>query len=373
MSILERLYQVNLFSEKNGLENMRILCKRAGDPQNKFKTVHIAGTNGKGSVSTKIAAGFQLSGKKVGLFTSPHLKKFNERIKIDYCDISDELRDDYIQKAFDIAKGIPATYFELVTLTAFLYFADQKIDIAVLEAGLGGRLDATNVIHPLVSVITSISLEHTEILGDTVEAIAIEKAGIIKPNVPVVIGPTVPLNVIKEKTDLIFALSEIYNTFQEENNAVAEKAMLLLGIQPAIIKQALLANPPRRLEIHYGQVPIIFDGGHNEGGIKQLVIALERKYGWKRFHTLCSFGAAKNMRPCFELLKPVCETITLLPPAHPRLASIEMMSSLLPKGMTSTQVPFVNIQEMAKASQLPILVTGSFYIDFDSYLPKEKP
>lgn len=365
MDLLNKLYSINLFSEKNGLENMRRLCELAGNPERRFKTVHIAGSNGKGSVTTKIATGLQESGYRVGLFTSPHIDRFNERIKINGVDISDEDLETYLKKAFGLVESskIPATYFEVVTLLAFLYYADQAVDYVALEAGLGGRFDATNVCMPLVSVITSISLEHTEILGNTIEAITREKAGIIKPNVPIVIGPTVPEAIIREKTDLIEVVSGPFETFFEENNAVAKKALELLAIKPSAIEKALKATPICRMQVLFDEVPIIRDGSHNPGAIKELINALDKKRGWKRFHVMCSFSSNKDMRTCFELLQPVCETITLLRPTQPRLASIDRMEALLPSGLENTPATLSDLKKLSLKTGYPILITGSFYID----------
>lgn len=365
MDLLNKLYSVNLFSEKNGLENMERLCALANNPQHQFKTVHIAGSNGKGSVSTKIAAGLQESGYEVGLFTSPHIDKFNERIKINGVDISDDALQTYLKKAFDLveASKIPATYFEIVTLLAFLYYADQKVDYVVLEAGLGGRLDATNVCLPVVSVITSISLEHTEILGDTIEAITREKAGIIKPNVLIVIGPTVPESIIREKTDLVETIKGPFETFFEENNAVSRRAMEHLHLPADAIEKAMKATPVCRMQVLFDEVPIIRDGSHNPGAIKQLIIALKKKRDWSRFHVVCSFSSNKDIQTCLELLQPVSETMTLLRPTQARLASIEMMDALLPPGLNHTPATFAELKQMSRKTGYPILVTGSFYID----------
>lgn len=368
MELLNKLYSANLFAEKNGLENMLRLCAHTGHPERRFKSVHVAGSNGKGSVSTKIAAGLQESGYTVGLFTSPHITRFNERIKINGIDILDEDLEPYLKKAFQIAEecNVPATYFELVTLIAFLYYADQKVDYVVFEAGLGGRFDATNVITPEVSVITSICLEHTEILGSTIEKITEEKAGIIKSGVPIVIGPTVPVAVISQKTKLVEVVNGPFETFFEENNAVAERAMEILGINPSVIKDALKVTPPFRMEILKNEVTIIRDVGHNPGAIKQLLVALEKKHGWKRFHMICSFSANKDFKTCFELLKPACETMTLLEPTHTRLASVEAMVAALPEGMVNLKISFTKLKKLAKQTGYPILITGSFYIDMSA-------
>lgn len=183
-SIIKFLYGLQKFGMKFGLENIKKLCKSLRNPHQDYPIIHIAGTNGKGSTSAMIASVLTASGYKTGLYTSPHLLKFNERIRIDGDPISDKELITYSMMIRDEVKKTKATFFEATTAIAFKYFSDQKIDIAVIETGLGGRLDATNIVTPLISIITNIGLEHTEYLGSTTAKIAREKAGIIKPFVP---------------------------------------------------------------------------------------------------------------------------------------------------------------------------------------------
>lgn len=173
---------------KEGLDNSLALDKYFDHPHSRYKTIHVAGTNGKGSTSHLLAAILQQSGYKVGLYTSPHLVDFRERIRVNGQKISEQYVIDFVAKHKDSYESIHPSFFELTMMMAFCYFANQEIDIAVIEVGLGGRLDSTNIITPIVSVITNISLDHTQFLGDTLPKIAYEKAGIIKPHVPVVIG-----------------------------------------------------------------------------------------------------------------------------------------------------------------------------------------
>ncbi|MCB9033086.1 MAG: bifunctional folylpolyglutamate synthase/dihydrofolate synthase [Chitinophagales bacterium] len=173
---------------KKDLSNIVALCNFLNEPQEQFKSIHIAGTNGKGSVAHGLASIFQANGQKVGLYTSPHLKDFRERIKINgnYC--SEDFVIDFVAKIKPLLSEIQPSYFEITVAMAFDCFAQEQVDIAIIETGLGGRLDSTNIILPQLSVITNITLEHQDMLGDTIDAIAREKAGIIKPNIPVVIG-----------------------------------------------------------------------------------------------------------------------------------------------------------------------------------------
>lgn len=173
---------------KKDLTNTLKLCEFLGNPQEQFKSVHIAGTNGKGSTSNMLAAILQTSGYKTGLYTSPHLLDFRERIRINGDMIPENEVVEFVKQNKDFIEELKPSFFEVTVALAFLHFAERNVDIAVIETGLGGRLDSTNIIHPILSMITNISLDHTYILGDTLEAIAYEKAGIIKKDTPVVIS-----------------------------------------------------------------------------------------------------------------------------------------------------------------------------------------
>lgn len=177
---------------KEGLDNTITLDNHFDNPHNKFKTIHIGGTNGKGSCSHTIAAILQSAGYKVGLFTSPHLVDFRERIRINGVMIPEQYVVDFVENEKDFFEPLHPSFFELTTALAFKYFAENNVDIAVIEVGLGGRLDCTNIISPILSVITNIGFDHIQFLGNTLEKIASEKAGIIKNNTPAVIGETTP-------------------------------------------------------------------------------------------------------------------------------------------------------------------------------------
>lgn len=175
---------------KEGLDNTYLLDEHFGHPHRKFKSIHIAGTNGKGSCSHTLAAILQNDGYKVGLYTSPHIMDFRERIKINGECISKEYVIEFVNQEKSLFEKIHPSFFEVTTALAFKYFAEQHVDYAIIEVGLGGRLDCTNIITPILSIITNISFDHTNFLGNTLEKIAKEKAGIIKPNIPVIIGET---------------------------------------------------------------------------------------------------------------------------------------------------------------------------------------
>ena len=186
---------------KPGLENITKLCNFFGNPQEKLKMIHIGGTNGKGSTSNMLASVLQEQGYKVGLYNSPHLIDFTERIKINGVNCEKEFVFDFIQKLRNIPEEILPSFFEFTTIMAFEYFYQKKVDFAIIEVGLGGRLDSTNIIKPLVSAITNVDLDHQNILGETLEEIATEKAGIVKPNIPIISGDERDLvkNIIQQK------------------------------------------------------------------------------------------------------------------------------------------------------------------------------
>lgn len=219
---------------KPGLDNTIRLCNALGNPQNNFKCVHIAGTNGKGSTSHMLAAVLQQAGYKTGLYTSPHLIDFRERIKINGNDVSEAWVIDFVEKNIEIIEEVKPSFFEITVAMAFDYFAEQQVDIAIIETGLGGRLDSTNIITPLLSVITNISYDHMDLLGDTLPQIAYEKAGIIKPQVPVVIGErnaetdsVFTKKALQENSKIVFAedvwkveLASENNLFYNQSDAV---------------------------------------------------------------------------------------------------------------------------------------------------------
>jgi dihydrofolate synthase/folylpolyglutamate synthase len=235
-SQLPMFQRVGAAAYKADLNNTIAICSLLGNPENKFRSIHVAGTNGKGSTSHMLASILQEAGLKVGLYTSPHLKDFRERVKINGEMIPEEKVVEFVEKYKHDFEIIRPSFFEMTVGLAFDHFAQEKVDIAVIEVGLGGRLDSTNVITPLVSVITNISLDHTALLGNTPELIAGEKAGIIKDKVPVVIGETTPvtkpvfLAKAKEKNaEIIFAEEEYHATGVKQISE--EKLYLQLSIE----------------------------------------------------------------------------------------------------------------------------------------------
>ncbi|MBK8496951.1 MAG: bifunctional folylpolyglutamate synthase/dihydrofolate synthase [Chitinophagaceae bacterium] len=304
---------------KEDLHNTIALCNAINNPQTKFKCIHIAGTNGKGSTSHMLAAILQQAGYKTGLYTSPHLKDFRERIKINGEMISKEHVVDFVERTKTISEKIKPSFFELTVAMAFDHFEKQQVDIAVIETGLGGRLDSTNIISPILSIITNIGYDHMDILGDTLEKIATEKAGIIKPGIPVVIGEYLPetksifINKAKgSNAPIHFAADEFvvtnvhYNIqwlscditdtkhnstetfeldlnglYQTKNICTVLSAVEILkqqgfNIKSSTAKDALknvkdLTGLKGRWDVISDHPIIILDVAHNEDGIKQLL------------------------------------------------------------------------------------------------------
>ena len=288
---------------KKDLTNTHLLTAHLGNPQEKIKCIHVAGTNGKGSTSHMLASILQEAGYKVGLYTSPHLKDFRERVKINGKDISKEFVTDFINTHKSFFESNDMSFFEMSVGLAFDYFAKEKVDIAVIEVGMGGRLDATNVITPLVSVITNIGLDHTQFLGNTLEAIAFEKAGIIKPNIPIVIGEytlhTKPVFLAKAKectseiyfaSDLILETypSDLIGDYQMQNKKTVLQTIAVLNAQkefiitPENIQSGLLQVVRNTdLQGRWQQInefpKVICDTAHNKNGLEIVLKQIQKE------------------------------------------------------------------------------------------------
>jgi len=288
---------------KEDLTNIKLLAAHLDNPQTKLKCIHVAGTNGKGSTSHMLSSVLQEAGYKVGLYTSPHLKDFRERIKINGKEISEEFVIEFVAKHKDFFEANDMSFFEMSVGLAFDYFAVEKVDIAIIEVGLGGRLDATNIITPLVSVITNIGLDHTQFLGNTLEAIAGEKAGIIKPNVPVVIGEytdeikpvflakaeanNAPIYFASDLIDQIY-LSDLIGDYQFHNKKTVQQTISILNNEADFkvsieqLKEGLLHVVKNTgLQGRWQQLgenpKIICDTAHNKHGLSVVMNQLKNE------------------------------------------------------------------------------------------------
>jgi len=311
---------------KKDLSNTLKLAEHLNNPENKFKSVHVAGTNGKGSTSHILASVLQEAGYKVGLYTSPHLKDFRERIKINGQEVSKHFVIGFIKRNKDFFEANKLSFFEMTVGMAFDYFAKQNIDIAVVEVGLGGRLDSTNIVTPEVSIITNIGLDHTQFLGDTLEAIAFEKGGIIKPNIPVVIGETqketAPVFKSLAKScdsEILFAdqlVSEVYKSdligsYQSKNiKTVVQTVKQLQGkgfkISKKNIKQGLLKVVKNtgllgRWQILKERPKVVCDTGHNREGLIYVMQQLSNET-FESLHIVFGVVNDKDLRSILDLL-----------------------------------------------------------------------
>ncbi len=405
------------------LEGIRCLMKHLGDPQNNLKFIHVAGTNGKGSVCSFLQNIFTLTGKKCGKYTSPNLISVCERISIDGTEITEAELDPILEKVKIAAELVEAelseapTQFEIWTAAALLYFNEKKCDLVILETGLGGTRDATNVIPPpLAAVVTRLDLDHTEYLGDTLSAIATEKAGIIKQGTPLCV--TSPqedeaLEVLKNTCaglGVEFALAsqpeikgsegfrEIFDysspsgcicdavcgicgAYQPENAALATEVALKMGVDPKTIAKGIsLATNPARFEVLEDDPIVIYDGAHNKNGMAALAISLKRYFPrWSGATFIMAFMGDKDYESAFQELKNSdldrgSQFYTVKVLDNPRAAEPQALAAKLCElGFSATA--FESLDEAyntAKASGKPVIVCGSLYLYKDLYYVRKK-
>lgn len=368
-SVLNKLFSMRQFHIKLGLERIEKLLDYIGNPQDKLKCFHIAGSNGKGSTASFIASILMENGFKTALYTSPHFIKFNERIKINGEEICDEYIINFYNSIEKYVNSLEPTFFEITTAMAFKYFYDNNVDFAVIETGLGGRLDATNVINPIASLITSISLEHTHILGNTIEKIAYEKAGIIKKNSYVFSGllpddaekvirlraeemncKYFPLRsfVEKEKDYIRINLNDksykIYQTplkgyHQLINCGLAVKCLTTtiklndyFKINHGINKVIKNTGIQGRYEVVKDIPKIIFDSAHNPESVKIFLEEFVKEY-YSYSQRELIFGAMKdkNIEEMLKLLSPFFDNIYVTSIDSERAATIEELKSIADK------------------------------------------
>jgi len=316
------MYQrVGIVAYKKDLTNTLKLCEALGNPQNSFKSIHVAGTNGKGSTTHILSAIYQANGYKVGLYTSPHLVDFRERIKLNGEMCSKEFVVTFTQGIAPLIEEIQPSFFEITVAMAFAYFAEQQVDIAIIETGLGGRLDSTNIITPLACIITSIGYDHMDMLGDTLELIAAEKAGIIKEGVPIVYGniEAGPLSVIKNtavaKNAPIYCFNESNYTTDLSGNyqvwnigcAVKTASLLQKALPTTVDKIKFALQNVKQLTHLWGRWQqlsaeplIICDVGHNEEGFR--LISEQLRAADKHIHYVLGFVKDKDLSAIIPLI-----------------------------------------------------------------------
>ncbi|ADL07456.1 bifunctional folylpolyglutamate synthase/dihydrofolate synthase [Thermosediminibacter oceani] len=417
---LEFIHGMNRFGIKLGLQKITRLLQLLGNPHEGIKIIHVAGTNGKGSTCAMIDSILRAAGYRVGLYTSPYLEVFNERIRVNGRNIPDEdiaRLTEKVRKAIREMEargwGVP-TEFEVVTALGFMYFKEQNLDFLVLEVGMGGRYDATNVVTPLVSVITSISYDHQQYLGNTLEEIAREKCGIIKQGVPVVTAPqepeamrviedtcreqNCPLVKVEEKTRYrlldwglegqVFSLQTSRNTYdnlkikllgdhQLDNAATAVASVEALehyGInitRQAVEKGLLEARWPGRLEIMGRNPDVLIDGAHNPSGVGVLKSAILKYFPGKRVILVIGILKDKDYLKMLEEIIPVADAVVATRPDSPRaLEPNELEGSI--KSLNLEKMPEIYVREeveeaidtayeIAGASDV-IVFAGSLYL-----------
>ncbi len=404
---VDYLFGLQKYGIKFGLNSTANLLTRLGNPHRRLRCIHIAGTNGKGSTAAMLSGILKQHGLRVGLYTSPHLVRFTERFRIDDEEVSPERIFEIfgrVRRLIDDAE--PPTFFEVVTSMAFQYFAEEEVDWAILEVGMGGRLDATNVVQPEVCVITNISFDHEEYLGNTLGAIAREKAGIIKHRVPVVTGARQPLvQAILKATSLrleapLYRQGKDFRTKRNTDGSLryeglkrrfpslalnlagahqlSNAALALATIEVLENHGALKLNPenvqegflrvrwPARMEVLQEDPLILLDGAHNPHGAECLRDALKQIFPKRRLHLVLGIMADKDVRGILKRLLPLAETAILTQPRYARAANPEALRRLARPYIQKLYVvpdPESAIQQ-AKSLAAPedvICIAGSLY------------
>jgi dihydrofolate synthase / folylpolyglutamate synthase len=372
------LYSTQTAGIKLGLENVRRLLDALGSPHRQLACIHVAGTNGKGSVSAMLDSVGRAAGLRTGLYTSPHLVRFNERIQVS----GQAITDDEVLAGLNVIReaiascGCTPTFFEITTALGFLHFVNQQVDLAIMETGLGGRLDATNLITPLVSVITSIDLDHQKILGDSRAKIAREKAGIIKPGVPVVsITQSADVREVIDEVAASLGSPLTYTTepiadleiglagsHQRLNAAVARDALAVakLGISSNALKTGLKSVFwPGRFQALGDRLTI--DGAHNLAASQRLVQTWRECYPGASPTIVFGGLGDKELDKMLSALAPIAARFFLVPVNNPRAE--DPANIRFPSGISG--VVFPGVQEAVEAAKKlpePILVTGSLFL-----------
>lgn len=373
---------------KPGLDNITKLCAYFGNPQDKIKCIHIGGTNGKGSSSNMLASVLQEAGYKVGLYNSPHLIDFTERIKVNGKNCNKEFVFDFIQKLKNIPEDIRPSFFEFTTIMAFEYFYQQQVDYAIIEVGLGGRLDSTNIIKPLVSAITNVQLDHQNILGDTIEEIAAEKAGIIKKNTPIISGDEnepvkaiIREKAVKENAPFIDATllqsnlsSDLKGNYQQKNIRVVLAIVealrkLQIEITDNAVEKGLLHVHQNTSFIgrwfEFSKEPLtICDTGHNQAGLESVFSQLNSID--KHKHVILGFVNDKKIDDVMNLLPENSEFYFAKPSInrgrHPEdYENLLQEAKIFYKIFNSVQEAYLAAKERCTSKEM-IFIGGSNFV-----------
>ncbi|MCO6466497.1 MAG: bifunctional folylpolyglutamate synthase/dihydrofolate synthase [Bradyrhizobiaceae bacterium] len=421
--LLTELFGMTQAGFKPGLERITALCEFVGNPERTLTFIHVAGTNGKGSTSAMLASILQCAGYKVGLYTSPHIRVFNERVRINGKPISDGDIERLAKPLMSYASTIGGTFFEITTALALQWFAEQRAEVVVLETGLGGRLDATNIVTPILSVITYIDVDHVDYLGRSITGIAAEKAGIIKEGAPVVVGPQGRLASSDSTTDVE---EDIYNVFADRAQQLHSSITLardivnvevdairpdltmtvravtgdqlhyydvglagnhqagnvatvlaaipdlqrLLFITPDHVREGLLhvcenTGLEGRIQLLPMQPPLMLDVSHNPGGIRALHETLTQAgYADGSWHVVFGAMADKDILGMLQALRPLVSTLHLCSPHIPRAATTEALEQLAHAAGFQRVSVYPSVAAALERARMrgPALACGSFHV-----------
>ncbi len=389
-AVLERLAGLARFGVKPGLQRVSEALRRLDDPQRRFSSIHLAGTNGKGSTAALLACCLRAQGRKVGLYTSPHLCRFTERIVVSGVEIPHGALVRWAQRVF--ALDLPLTFFEVATVIAFSHFAEQGVELAVVETGLGGRLDATNVLSPLVAVLTRIDLDHQDVLGPDLAAIAREKAGIIKPRIIVISAPAAPevMHVVRDRCQRQGACLWIKDQdfqlrpqdaglhFEGQGTRLTGLRIALAGAHQhenaALCLAALSALHQQGIKIDWLKVPQalatalwpgrlewlgdhLLDGAHNPCGARALAAALDPQ---RRYCLIFGLLGVRSAPEILRPLLPLTSQVIFTTPRSPRAVDPRELSAHVPGSEVAASLE--DALALAEGTSEPKLITGSLYL-----------
>jgi dihydrofolate synthase/folylpolyglutamate synthase len=407
--LLNWLYSFEKFGIKLGLDRINQICKKLQNPQDKLNIIHVGGTNGKGTVCRLLGSILANSGYKVGIYTSPHLQRFTERFLINYKEISNKDVVKLIEKIRPIIEDMikkenTPTFFEIVTAIAFQYFYEESVEYAIIEVGLGGRFDATNIVNPDITIITNVSLEHQNILGNKIEDIAFEKAGIIKEGIPLITASSgkaldVIKKISKEKKSRMTVIdnnswkkisggvdwqeylingslkdyrikTSLIGNFQGENIAIALNAIETLQMNGLYVTEDSIyegiekTSNPGRMEIVDFEPIILLDGAHNVSGIKYLKNTLENDFIFEKVIIVFGILSDKKIEEILDIIMPIADIIILTKSKNKRAFDPNKLKDMIKNKEVIVKENIsdaINYARKISKKQDLICVTGSLF------------
>jgi dihydrofolate synthase / folylpolyglutamate synthase len=371
---LKTLFELKSNRVSNRVEDVRIICEAFGNPQSGYRIVHVTGTNGKGTVSKQTAAILTKQGYKTGLITSPHIIEFRERISINF----ELIPEDYVIYSYQLIlskfaeKDLSCSFEQVVFIMGLLYFRDNQIEYAVIEVGCGGTRDSSNIVDPVVSIITSVGLDHTHLLGNTVEEIALEKSGVIKPGRPCVFGPNTPqqllIGIAREKGAPFHLVekSDDDQSYIEENSRITRKVFEIIEVSEEAIQLGLKYRQPFRCKrIEFKDLVLILDVGHNPMALTRVFSDIKRGNS-KSIRTLITVSIGRNPIEFVRIASESSSNVHVISSSHFRIKPFSEVVSLATSsgfqlqesGDVSDIIPLV----IDKAKDEIILIIGSCFI-----------